>query len=187
MSDDVEEKGQRANEEVHPSTSNGLDEKNSSQQGQKPHDASQDEKKNGVAGVEESAAEEDDGETHDGDDDDDSEADSHTEHSQHSRHSGDRPISRTSSRQSRALVIVPRSKRRGLFAQVSIMPEVERPYDYKNSTKWTITAIIGLAGAAAPFGSSIFYRASAPLPSRFTGKQHGLTRCSRSLRDLKGS
>ena len=154
----MDEKGQRANDEVNPCTSNEPDEKISSGQGQQPHEASQDEKKNGAAGVEESAAEEDDGGTHH---DDSSEARSHSEHSQHS---GDRPISRTSSRQPRALAIVPRSKRRGLFAQVAIMPEVERPYDYKNSTKWTITAIIGLAGAAAPFGSSIFYRALPPFP-----------------------
>lgn len=162
MSDPVEEKGHRANDKVNPCTSNGPDEI-LSQRGHQPYGTSHDEK-SGAAGVEESAAE-DDGETHDDDDDDDdTEAGSHSEHSRHSRHSGDRPVSRTSSRQSRALAVVPRSKRRGLFAQVAIMPEVENPYDYKNSTKWTITAIIGLAGAAAPFGSSIFYRAFPPLP-----------------------
>lgn len=177
MSDPVEEKGHRANDELNPCTSSGPDEI-SSQRGHQLYGTSHDEKKSGAAGVEESAAE-DDGETHDDDDyDDDTEAGSHSEHS---RHSGDRPVSRTSSRQSRrALAIVPRSKRRGLFAQVAIMPEVENPYDYKNSTKWTITAIIGMAGAAAPFGSSIFYRASPPVSAIRCGR-HELTRRSRSL------
>jgi hypothetical protein len=45
-----------------------------------------------------------------------------------------------------------------LFARFSITPEVERPYEYKNSTKWGITATVALASLAAPLGSSIFYR-----------------------------
>lgn len=69
-----------------------------------------------------------------------------------------RSRSRASSTRSRALTIVPRAKRRGLFGRFALIPEVERPYDYKNSTKWTITAAISLATAAAPMGSSIFYR-----------------------------
>lgn len=69
-----------------------------------------------------------------------------------------RTRSRASSVRSRPLTIVPRTKRRGLLGKIAIIPEVERPYDYKNSTKWTITAAISLATAAAPMGSSIFYR-----------------------------
>lgn len=69
-----------------------------------------------------------------------------------------RSRSRASSVRSRPLTIVPRSKRRGLLGRFALIPEVERPYDYKNSTKWTITAAISLATAAAPMGSSIFYR-----------------------------
>lgn len=69
-----------------------------------------------------------------------------------------RTRSRASSVRSRPLTIVPKTKRRGLLAKFAIVPEVERPYDYKNSTKWTITAAISLATAAAPMGSSIFYR-----------------------------
>jgi len=60
---------------------------------------------------------------------------------------------------SRTLTPVARNQRRGLFGRLAIIPEVESPYDYKNSTKWVITAIVALAGAAAPIGSSIFYRA----------------------------
>lgn len=69
-----------------------------------------------------------------------------------------RTRSRASSVRSRPLTIVPRVKRRGLLGRFALLPEVERPYDYKNSTKWTITAAISLATAAAPMGSSIFYR-----------------------------
>ncbi|KAJ0356060.1 hypothetical protein KNSL1_000550 [Colletotrichum chrysophilum] len=68
-----------------------------------------------------------------------------------------RTRSRASSTRSRALSIVPRSKRRGLFGQLAIIPEVDRPYDYTNKTKWTITLIIALAAAVSPMGSSIFY------------------------------
>jgi hypothetical protein len=53
---------------------------------------------------------------------------------------------------------VPRSKRRGLLGRLTIIPEVERPYDYANSTKWVITIIVSAAAAAAPLGSAIFFR-----------------------------
>lgn len=69
-----------------------------------------------------------------------------------------RAQSRASSTRSRPLSIVPRCKRRGLFGRFSIVPEVDRPYDYRNSTKWGITATIAAATAGAPMGSSIFYR-----------------------------
>ncbi|KAL2264702.1 hypothetical protein VTJ83DRAFT_7212 [Remersonia thermophila] len=59
-------------------------------------------------------------------------------------------------------IAVPRAQRRGLFGRFAIIPEVERPYDYKTGTKWTITAIVALAAAAAPMGSGIFMPA---LPS----------------------
>lgn len=69
-----------------------------------------------------------------------------------------RTQSRTSSTRSRALTIVPRAKRRGLFAQFCIIPEVERPYDYSRKTKWTITLIVALAAAGGPLGSNLLYR-----------------------------
>jgi hypothetical protein len=69
------------------------------------------------------------------------------------------PLSRAaSSVRSKALSIVPRKKRRGLFGQLALLPEVERPYDYPDKTKWSITGIIAFAAMAAPMGSSIFYR-----------------------------
>jgi len=71
--------------------------------------------------------------------------------------------SHTSSMRSRPILTVPRSKRRGLLGRCAIIPEVERPHEYKNGTKWTITAIIALAAAAAPMGSAIFYRRSSTL------------------------
>ncbi|KAI1760437.1 major facilitator superfamily transporter multidrug resistance [Hypoxylon sp. FL1150] len=70
-----------------------------------------------------------------------------------------RARSRASSTRSRAISVVPRLKRRGLLAQLALVPEVERPYDYPNKIKWTITAFVALAACAAPMGSAIFYPA----------------------------
>lgn len=69
-----------------------------------------------------------------------------------------RTQSRASSTHPRPLVVVPRKERRGLLGRFAIVPEVVNPYDYKRSTKWGITATIAIATAAAPLGSSIFYR-----------------------------
>lgn len=71
-----------------------------------------------------------------------------------------RTKSHTSSTRSRPLSIIPRSKRRGLLGRFTVIPEIERPYDYRNSIKWAITAFVALAAAAAPVGSAIFYRRS---------------------------
>lgn len=92
-------------------------------------------------------------------------------HSEHSHTSNDsieaipeenkttqRSKSKSSSERSRPLSIVPRNKRRGLFGKLALIPEVDRPYDYKRSTKWMITFIVALAAAAAPIGSAIFLR-----------------------------
>ncbi len=54
--------------------------------------------------------------------------------------------------------IIPRAQRRGLLSRFAVVPEVERPYEYKNGTKWIITAVVALAAAAAPMGSGIFLR-----------------------------
>lgn len=71
-----------------------------------------------------------------------------------------RSHSRASSARSRPLVIVPRKERRGLFAQLALIPEVERPYDYSRKTKWMITTIVAFAAAGSPLGSNILYRMS---------------------------
>ncbi|KAK3685448.1 major facilitator superfamily domain-containing protein [Podospora appendiculata] len=68
-------------------------------------------------------------------------------------------LRRISSTFTRATSVIPRARRRGLFGSLAIIPEVESPYEYKNSTKWCITAIVALAAAAAPMGSGIFYPA----------------------------
>lgn len=70
--------------------------------------------------------------------------------------------SRAPSTRSRALSTISRSKRRGLLATLTIVPEVENPYEYKNSTKWFITLVIALAAASAPLGSAIFLRTQPP-------------------------
>ncbi|KAL1954923.1 hypothetical protein VTO42DRAFT_461 [Malbranchea cinnamomea] len=56
-------------------------------------------------------------------------------------------------------VKVPRSKRRGLFAGWTLVAEVEVPRHYPRNTKWFITFVISIAGAAAPMGSAIFFPA----------------------------
>lgn len=68
--------------------------------------------------------------------------------------------SRPSSVRSKAATIIPRSKRRGLFGRVALIPEVSRPPEYTRKTKWLITFIVALAAAAAPMGSAIFFRES---------------------------
>jgi hypothetical protein len=78
------------------------------------------------------------------------------------------PLSRAaSSVRSKTLTIVPRKKRRGLFGSLSLLPEVERPYDYADKTKWAITSIVAFAAMAAPMGSSIFYREYMALSSAY--------------------
>lgn len=62
--------------------------------------------------------------------------------------------------------VVPRSQRRGLLARFALIPEVERPYEYENKTKWTITLLVASAAAAGPMGSAIFYRECHALVSR---------------------
>lgn len=57
-------------------------------------------------------------------------------------------------------VKVPRSKRRGLFGQFTLVAEVEEPKHYARRTKWFITFNIALAAVAAPMGSAIVFRTS---------------------------
>lgn len=55
-------------------------------------------------------------------------------------------------------VVVPRSQRRGLFGQYTLLAEVEDPKTYTRRKKWFITFIVAVAGSTAPMGSSIFFR-----------------------------
>jgi hypothetical protein len=78
-------------------------------------------------------------------------------------HVNSRPPSRCSSSVfANTNIVVPRAQRRGLFGRFAIIPEVERPYEYKKSTKWMITAIVALVAAGAPMGSGLFLRESLP-------------------------
>lgn len=56
-----------------------------------------------------------------------------------------------------ALIKVPKKERRGWFATFSFTPEVTNPYDYHDRTKWFVTFIVSISGAAAPIGSSIIF------------------------------
>lgn len=60
-----------------------------------------------------------------------------------------------------APVKVPRSERRGLFARFCLVAEVIEPWDYNGSTKWWITFVVAVAGAAAPVGTAIILRTCA--------------------------
>ena len=59
---------------------------------------------------------------------------------------------------------VPRSQRRGLLAQLQLIPELTNPYHHSNPTKWLITTIVALAATTSSSGSSIFYRKSCSSP-----------------------
>lgn len=63
-------------------------------------------------------------------------------------------VSRTTSVHPDA-VVVERRDRRGLFARLCFIPEVEDAYHYVNRTKWVVTAIVAFCGMAGPSGSAI--------------------------------
>jgi len=67
-------------------------------------------------------------------------------------------------------VKVPRLKRRGLLGQFALVAEVQNPKTYSRRMKWFITFIVAVAGAAAPMGSSIFFRKS-PCYSQYSPVQ----------------
>ncbi|KAF2458652.1 putative MFS multidrug resistance transporter [Lineolata rhizophorae] len=54
-----------------------------------------------------------------------------------------------------SIVPIPRKERRGLFATLTLLPEVTHPRDYSNKTKWILTAQVALAGACSPVGSAV--------------------------------
>ncbi|KAK1750600.1 major facilitator superfamily domain-containing protein [Echria macrotheca] len=92
-----------------------------------------------------------------------------------------RPVSaRRASKFARTDRTVPRSARRGLLGRFAIIPEIEIPYEYTNRTKWTITAVVALAAAAAPMGSGIFYPAL-PEMSRELGSSETVTNLTVAL------
>lgn len=68
----------------------------------------------------------------------------------------DRSRAQSSTRSVRRDVVkVARRERRGLLARFTIVAEVTDPYDYPRKSKWLITVIVAIAGAAAPMASSI--------------------------------
>ncbi|KAL2128842.1 hypothetical protein VTI74DRAFT_8574 [Chaetomium olivicolor] len=58
---------------------------------------------------------------------------------------------------------IPRSERRGLLGQLTLVPEVEDPQTSGNGTKWLMTAIVALAGATSSTGTSVSYPALAEI------------------------
>jgi hypothetical protein len=82
-------------------------------------------------------------------------------------------------------IIVQRSKRRGLFGQLTLLAEVENPKTYARNKKWFITFIVAVAGATAPMGSSIFFRKSSRLVPAAHHDVSGLT-CLRNSCPITG-
>ncbi|OCK77589.1 MFS transporter [Lepidopterella palustris CBS 459.81] len=64
-------------------------------------------------------------------------------------------------------VHIERSKRRGLFASLALIPEVTNPYHYQRRTKWFITVMVAIAAAAAPMGSAIIMPVLIPIAEAF--------------------
>ncbi|KAF2249796.1 MFS general substrate transporter [Trematosphaeria pertusa] len=64
-------------------------------------------------------------------------------------------------------VVVERRHRRGLFASLTLIPEVENPYHYARKTKWFITTIIAFCAMAAPMGSAIVMPALQDIGKQF--------------------
>ncbi len=53
---------------------------------------------------------------------------------------------------------IPRAERRGLFAALCLLSEVDEPRNYPRRTKWMITFIIACAASTASLGSAIILR-----------------------------
>jgi hypothetical protein len=62
-------------------------------------------------------------------------------------------------------VSVPRSKRRGLFGSLTLIPEVEEPIYYSRKTKWFLTFVVGFAAATTSLGAAVILRESIPEPA----------------------
>lgn len=71
-----------------------------------------------------------------------------------------------------AQILVDRSQRRGFLPQLTLVPELQDPRTYSNSTKWLLTSLVAVAGAMSSTGSSIFYRLSPPTYPDFEGIQY---------------
>lgn len=84
-------------------------------------------------------------------------------------------------------IVVPRLKRRGLFGQLSLLAEVENPKVYPRKTKWFITFVVAVAGAAAPMGSSIFFRKLSVSSSRGPIWSYSYVNASLSLPSIEGT
>jgi len=68
-----------------------------------------------------------------------------------------------------AAVKVPRTQRRGLFGtgRFAILAEIKEPRNYTRRQKWVITAVVAMAGSAAPVGSGIIFRRNMSIFGRY--------------------
>ncbi|KAF2871474.1 major facilitator superfamily domain-containing protein [Massariosphaeria phaeospora] len=74
-------------------------------------------------------------------------------------------------------IVVDRRDRRGMFARLTIIPEVKNPYHYARKTKWLITVIVAVCAMAAPMGSAIVMPVLADIAEDF-GASHALANMS---------
>ncbi|KAI0540553.1 major facilitator superfamily domain-containing protein [Xylaria digitata] len=65
--------------------------------------------------------------------------------------------STASSMRPRIATPVPKESRRGLLPWLSLVHEVDKPYNYSNGVKWVLTLFVAIAASAAPMGSAILY------------------------------
>ena len=63
--------------------------------------------------------------------------------------------------------VIPRRKRRGLLAQIVLVPEITDPKDYKPHIKRMLLAIVALAAMTSPMGSAIYLPALPDITSSF--------------------
>ncbi|KAK4627247.1 MFS transporter OpS2 [Fulvia fulva] len=83
-------------------------------------------------------------------------SENHYDHQIPPHHTRSRSCAQSSAPSVRPTAIkVPKSERRGLLARFCVIDEVTNAWDYTKRMKWIVTAIVALAGAAAPMGSSI--------------------------------
>lgn len=97
---------------------------------------------------------------------------------------------------SKIAVKVPRNRRRGLFAQLTFLAEIEDAYEFPHKTKWFIVGVVAYAAAAAPLGSAIIFRVSqsislpvlmwAEVTPSITLSSGGRTRYDTDNRELDG-
>ncbi|KAG0127459.1 major facilitator superfamily domain-containing protein [Tuber indicum] len=67
--------------------------------------------------------------------------------------------------------IVPRSRRRGMFGQLALVPEIEDARDYGKFIKYLITILVAAAGSTATMASTILFPALSEVSEKLNSTQ----------------